>query len=80
MITYELYWRDPIEGYQLIAVLPERRKKIGRITQESVIHWGKEYFGRNSNSKDMFFIQVTVDKDMNRIFRPNPVFITQKKN
>jgi hypothetical protein len=41
VVGYELYWHDPIKGYQLIGVLPERRKNPKRITKESVLNWGK---------------------------------------
>ena len=61
MVGYELYWRDPIKGYQLIGVLPERRKNPMRITKESVLNWGKKYFGKNLNSNDMFFIEVEIN-------------------
>ncbi len=63
MVAYEFYWRDPIKGYQLIGTLPERRKNPVRITQESVINWGKKILGNNIDIKDMFFIQVTIDKN-----------------
>jgi hypothetical protein len=26
MIAYEFYWCDPVKGYELLGVLPERRK------------------------------------------------------
>jgi len=38
MVAYEFYWQDPIEGYQHIGTLPERRKNPARITQESVMN------------------------------------------
>jgi hypothetical protein len=41
MVAYEFYWHDPIKGYQLIGVLPERRKSPGRISKKSVLNWGK---------------------------------------
>jgi hypothetical protein len=40
MVAYEFYCRDSIKGYQIIGVLPERRKNPSRITQESVMNWG----------------------------------------
>jgi hypothetical protein len=43
MVTYEIYWHDPIKGYQLIGVLPERRKNAARITEGSIINWGREF-------------------------------------
>lgn len=33
MVACEFYWLDPIEGYQHIGTLPERRKNPTRITQ-----------------------------------------------
>ena len=41
--------------------------------------WGEVYFANNLNIKDMIFIQVSIDKNTGRIFRPNSVFTTQKK-
>jgi hypothetical protein len=61
VVGYELYWRDPIKGYQLIGVLPERRRNPKRITKESVLNWGEEYFGKNLNLNDVFFIEVVIN-------------------
>ena len=61
MIGYELYWHDPIKGYQLIGVLPERRRNPERITKESVMNWGKKYFGYNLNLNEMFFLEVEIN-------------------
>jgi len=33
IVVYELYCLDPAGGYQIIEVLPERRKNPERITQ-----------------------------------------------
>lgn len=76
MIAYEFYWRDPIKGYQLIGVLPERRKKPERITQKSVMHWAEKFFGKRLGINNMFPIQVTRDERTGRIFRSTPSFIT----
>ncbi len=61
MVAYEFYWRDPIKGYQLIGVLPERRGNLKRITKESVLNWGQTYFGNHLNLDDMFFIDVQMN-------------------
>jgi hypothetical protein len=61
VVGYELYWHDRIKGYQLIGVLPERRKNPNRITKESVMNWGKKYFGKNLNLNDVFFIEVEIN-------------------
>ena len=41
MVAYEIYWHDPIKGYQLVGRLPERRNNPARITQASIINWGR---------------------------------------
>jgi len=47
MVAYEFYWLDPIKGYQPIGVLPERRKNPERITQASIVKWGKNFLVKN---------------------------------
>jgi hypothetical protein len=79
MDAYEFFWRDPQKGYQLIGILPERRRSLARITQKSVMNWAEKYFGRNLEMNNMFFLQVTTDKNTGRTSRTNPFFITQKQ-
>ena len=79
MIAYEFYWLDPKGGYQIIGVLPERRKNPTRVTQESIMRWGENIFGKELDTQDIFFIQVTIDKNTVRIFRPIPFTITRKE-
>ena len=62
MVGYELYcWRDP-KGYELIGVLPERRNDPQRITKDSIMNWGKSLLGDNTDSENMFFKQVAIDR------------------
>ena len=79
MVAYEFYWLDSIKGYQMIGVLPERRKNLARITQESIMKWGEKFFGKKLNIKDIFFIQVTIDEDSGRVFRPIPFSMSYKE-
>jgi hypothetical protein len=44
MEGYEFYWLDPKGGYQIIGVLPERRKNPARVTHESIMRWGENIF------------------------------------
>ena len=78
MVAYEFYWLNPTGGYQIIGVLPERRKNSARIAQESIMRWGENFFGKDLDIKDIFFIQVTMDENTVRVFRPIPFTITQK--
>jgi len=64
MIFYKFYVRDAIKGDILVGILPERRKNPKRVTHESVINWGKKYFGMNGKEGDIFFIEtVLVEKE-----------------
>jgi len=78
MVAYEIYWLDPTGGYQIIGVLPERRKNPERITQESIMNWGGKIFGKDFNTEDTFFIQVKIDEKTVRMFRPIPFSIIYK--
>ncbi len=79
MVAYEFYWLNPTGGYQIIGVLPEKRKNSARITQQSIMNWGEKIFAKELDTKDIFFIQVTMDEKTSRIFRPIPFTITQKE-
>jgi hypothetical protein len=72
MLGYKLYLLDKTEGCKLIAVLPERRKKPQRITEESVIKWGTTLLGDHANGKDIFFERVTINDIRERILWVNP--------
>ncbi len=61
MLVYELYIFNKKKGYELIGVLPERRKNRTRITKESVIRWGRMLLGDDLDSKDIFFKPVAIE-------------------
>ena len=66
MVAYEVYSFDNTNGYELIGVLPERRKNPTRITRESVLNWGKKLLGDNANGKSILFKQVEIDNNTGR--------------
>jgi len=72
MTAYEYYWHDEIKGFELIGVLPERRKNSGRVTDGSVLGFGKKFWGDHMDTGDIFFIRVTVDQTTGQILRPKP--------
>ena len=78
MTAYEFYWLDPKGGYEIMGVLPERRKDSARVTQESIMQWGKNIFSKDFDPKDIFYIKVNIDEKTIRIFRPVPFTIPQK--
>ena len=67
MVVYELYWHNPRGEYQIIGVLPERRKNPMRITRASVMNWGKILLGDDVDSKNIFFTRLTIDSLADRI-------------
>jgi hypothetical protein len=79
MTAYEFYRLDPVKGFELIGILPERRKNASRINQKSVMHWVEKVFNNKLSTKDTYFIKVMIDEYTGKIFRPTPVFLTQQK-
>ncbi len=67
MVVYELYWLDPTGEYQLIGVLPEKRKNPMRITKDAVMNWGKMLLGDDVDSKNIFFKRLTIEGLTDRI-------------
>ena len=60
MMAYRFYWRGATEKEHSIGVLPERRKNPERITDESIINWGRKILGTNGDTKNIYFIKVDV--------------------
>ena len=66
MVVYKFYLRDAIQGDIFLGSLPERRKDPRRITEESIINWGRTYFGKNAKDEDIFFIKTVLEESENR--------------
>jgi hypothetical protein len=60
MVAYEFYLADEEEEFHLLGILPERRNNPLRITQESILNWGKLVVGENVNLSGFYFIQIEV--------------------
>ena len=58
MLAYEFYWLDESGDKHLIGILPERRKNLERITEESVLNWGREVMGDTPGIKTIRFVKV----------------------
>ncbi len=78
MIAYEFYLCNPVKGYELLGVLPERRKNSERITKKSVMGWAEKIFGDKLSTEDDYFIQVTINEYTGMVFRPTPAFLMQR--
>jgi len=64
MVVYKFYLRDAIKGDIFLGSLPERRKNPQRVTVESIVNWGRRYFGKYAQDKDIFFTKtVSVESE-----------------
>jgi hypothetical protein len=66
MVVYKFYLRDAIKGDIFLGALPERRKNPQRVseesTEESVINWGRTYFGKQAKDEDIYFIKTVLEE------------------
>jgi hypothetical protein len=72
MVAYEYYCRNDMRGYELLGVLPERRKDVDRVTPKSIIGLGKKFWGDNVEMDNILFIRISIDKMTGEISRPKP--------
>jgi len=66
MVAYKFYLRNSIKCFELIGLLPERRITPERVTDESIINWGRKYFGKNGKDEDIFFIKTDLEESEKR--------------
>ena len=52
MVANESHSGDETENEHFIGILPERRKKLERITRRPVMGWAEKIFGDNLGTKD----------------------------
>jgi len=61
MVAYEFYLHDGDMGvFNLLGILPERRKDSLRITWESIVKWGKLVADDSVDIDNMYFIQIEI--------------------
>ena len=68
MIAYEFYWVDKKSEDHFFAILPERRKSPERITEESIMKWGRMVLGDVRKTPNFYFIQVEVPENSKKRF------------
>ena len=79
MVAYEFYLNDSEGNKTLVGILPERRKDPKRITNESVLKWGRMVLGDSVDNKDIIIKQVTIDDITHQVFDVNMHFNYYKK-
>ncbi len=60
MVAYEFYLADSEAEFHFLGILPERRKDPLRITQESIMKWGKSVAGDSVDVNKIYFVQTEV--------------------
>ena len=58
MVAYEFYSHDGRGKEHLIGILPERRGKPERITNDAILHWGWTIVGDHSDVKNIHFVRL----------------------
>jgi hypothetical protein len=62
MLVYEFYWRDETGRDLFVGILKERRKDPERITEESILNWGRKVIGDNAEVGDVYFYTSEIDE------------------
>jgi hypothetical protein len=70
MVAYEFYLNDSEGNKSLIGILPERRNDPKRITQKSILRWGRMLLYDNGGS--VFFERITINEYTGKFFRFGP--------
>ena len=76
---YALYSFDELRGYELIAILPERRKKRERITKESIMKWAGMLLGPSAEETNIVFKRVTIGESTEQFYQVGPPSKSGKK-
>ena len=58
MVAYEFYLGDEKGKKHLIGILPERRRKPERITNDAILKWGWNMIGDHSDVKYIQFVRL----------------------
>jgi hypothetical protein len=61
VIAYEFYFREKNRD-RLIGILPERRRNLARITDESIMGWARRLLGEQMDMSSIFFVRVTLSE------------------
>jgi hypothetical protein len=61
--AYEFYHRVGNGRDHFVGTLPERRKDSARISEDSILNWGRFLFSRMSEeefNRDIYFLEVRI--------------------
>jgi hypothetical protein len=70
MVAYEFYLNDSEGNRSLIGILPERRKDPKRITEKSILKWGRMLL--YDRRRGFSFERITITQHTGKFFRFDP--------
>jgi hypothetical protein len=62
MVVYKFYFRDEIGRDLFMGTLKERRKDPERITEESILNWGRIMIGDKTEVGNFYFYISEIDE------------------
>ncbi|HUL31084.1 MAG TPA: hypothetical protein VLZ03_11585 [Thermodesulfobacteriota bacterium] len=79
MVVYQFYCSDPVKEYDLLGILPERRKDPRRVTDASIMNWGKMLAGDDGTKRSIFYKKVIINENTGKFLRVAPSNIPKDK-
>ena len=72
IVTYEFYVYDSKGNKTLMGILPEKRKDARRITQKSILRWGRMLLYDTADRRSFFYERVTINEHTGKLCRLDP--------
>lgn len=72
IVTYEFYVYDSKGNKTLLGILPEKRKDPKRITQKSILRWGRMLLYDTADRRSLFYERVAMNQYTGKFFRFAP--------
>ncbi len=76
MVAYEFYLNDSDGNRSLIGILPERRKDAKRITEKSILKWGRMLL--YDRRRGFSFERITITQYTGKFVRFDPSLKTHE--
>jgi len=67
VVGYEFYLLGSKEVFHSIGILPERRKNPERITQQSIINWGRMILRDDADPSKLSFSRIIINQKTGEI-------------
>ena len=72
MVAYEFYLNDSEGNKSLLGILPEGRNDPKRITQKSILGWGRMLLYDTADGRRLSFERITISQYTGKFFRFGP--------